>query len=1172
MTSVRAIPALALLLCSSAVLRVAAVRGEYYVVSRPAAQFADISSSGARAAIPSSDNCVSVSLGLPKALPFFASSYTTAFVCENGLVSFGEAATAYDNECPMAFPKKVTTKTAAAVLWTDLDALNARFPSSSVTYQTFSPLCPVVTSSGACFIVQYTNLPYDSQDASDYNTSGTFQAVFYAGGDVLMQYRTVGASLAYTVGLKSNVVLQDYVMALCDPSSASAGVQANSAILFHYNATKALCGDATCDSSLGETCSSCPTDCGACCGNGACDTALGENCKNCPSDCSKPCCGDGICGLVSGANETSCSCPSDCTGACCGDGVCASSENCSSCFKDCKPPCSILQYPIYQSGVNTRNLWRDLQPDGTKLALGDDDATSSPVALGFAFPFFYQRSVRQLYIGSNGVLSYSAPIKSVASKQCPYLDVAPNYIIAPLWADLNPNYTNAAVYYKSFAQCDLFPTEDVGCFIVQYNNVPLKGASSVAATFEVILMQSGTIYFAYQYVSSDLNILANVGIKGGGTANEGYLNFQLFGCGGYGNVSKITSSSSQETLHYVFSGCGDGVCDSAKSEDCVSCPSDCPNKPCGKCGDDECNSTVGESCQTCTRDCGLPNTDSDGDGVPDCSDACPYNGNKTVRTICGCGSDIDTDGDKVPDCKDVCPTQPNKTTSPGICGCQYTDKDTDGDGSPDCIDMCITNKFKVLPLLCGCWVNETDTDKDGTPDCLDKCPKDPFKTAPGKCNCGIPDTDADGDGFPLCEDACDNDPLKTAPGICGCGTPDIDSDGDGIMDCDDPCPYKANYTPGVCGCSGGEEIDTDGDGYPNCIDKCPTDPKKVAPGKCGCGSLDTDSDSDGTPDCNDLCPFNPLKVLPGVCTCSTDDVDSDGDGTFDCEDKCPTDPTKTVPGKCGCGKSETLDKVDSDGDGFPDCVDACPYNATLHTDLDSDSDGIPNCMDKCPLDKAKSAPLFCGCGAVDPSSTVGKTQATSYFAARRTVRDLVCKDSTDAYIGATVSGGTAPYNFSLYKLGVQTVSSVTVVTTHSFTNVTEGIYLLSVHDYNGCSVTWSLITITVPPLMVITAETVQQEKCGTTATLLMVVDGGVTPYKYKLLGAGYSQTAGTFTDIPSGQYVIRATDARGCTKSSALHSISSPNSTVCGSGSSVHVSGSLQALFLVVIALIAASS
>lgn len=46
-----------------------------------------------------------------------------------------------------------------------------------------------------------------------------------------------------------------------------------------------FCGDDSCDSADGETCATCPGDCGDCCGNTTCEPALGETCSTCPADC-----------------------------------------------------------------------------------------------------------------------------------------------------------------------------------------------------------------------------------------------------------------------------------------------------------------------------------------------------------------------------------------------------------------------------------------------------------------------------------------------------------------------------------------------------------------------------------------------------------------------------------------------------------------------------------------------------------------------------------------------------------------------------------------------------------------------------------------------------------------------------------------------------------------------
>ncbi len=146
----------------------------------------------------------------------------------------------------------------------------------------------------------------------------------------------------------------------------------------------ATCGDTVCGE--GESCGTCPVDCGQCCGDGVCRPEHGEHCGTCLADCGcaddercdvgdrvcveacVPDCGgrecgpdgcNGSCGgcdgdaVCNGAGECQdlpaacgdaecgvdedCStCPADC-GQCCGDGTCeaARGEHCGTCLADC---------------------------------------------------------------------------------------------------------------------------------------------------------------------------------------------------------------------------------------------------------------------------------------------------------------------------------------------------------------------------------------------------------------------------------------------------------------------------------------------------------------------------------------------------------------------------------------------------------------------------------------------------------------------------------------------------------------------------------------------------------------------------------------------------------------------------------------------------------------------
>ena len=308
-----------------------------------------------------------------------------------------------------------------------------------------------------------------------------------------------------------------------------------------------------------------------------------------------------------------------------------------------------------------------------------------------------------------------------------------------------------------------------------------------------------------------------------------------------------------------------------------------------------------------------PETDTDGDGIPDINDLDDDN-DGIFDTNEGDG---DTDGDGIPDIIDLDSDNdgvPDLNES-GLTPDQINQLDSDGDGVIDPANDFGTNgvidSLETTPDSGELDLNgdgqpddPLDTDKDGVPDFQDLDSDN--DSIPDVLEAGGTDTDGDGlidgantdtDGDGLA-DAVDPDNGGTAvaiPDIDNDGVADfrdLDSDNDGISDL-----IEGGQDPAV--------VDTDGNGI---IDGSDSD---------GDGILDVIDDNDGFSDAN----TDPLPDADGDGTPDYQEIDSDNDGTPDrVEAGLPTG--EGTPDVDGDGLID--DPTDTDGDGVPDSIDTLP--------------------------------------------------------------------------------------------------------------------------------------------------------------------------------------------------------------------------------------------------------
>ncbi|MDG1571509.1 T9SS type B sorting domain-containing protein [Robiginitalea sp. M366] len=167
-----------------------------------------------------------------------------------------------------------------------------------------------------------------------------------------------------------------------------------------------------------------------------------------------------------------------------------------------------------------------------------------------------------------------------------------------------------------------------------------------------------------------------------------------------------------------------------------------------------------------------------------------------------------------------------------------------------------------------------------------------------------------------------------------------------------------------------------------------------------------------------------------------------------------------------------------------------------------------------------------GCVATD---TFGLVAPSLPVISLDAATDLCYDPATGVTLTANVTGGTAPFSFSLNGGPGQS--------SNTFSGLAPGSYTVIVADSNGCTDTSAAVT--VAPQLSALAVLTKELDCSASpdAVIDVTINGGYAPFTYQVNGGASVAVAGnafTYTTATDGTFTFTITDAEGCTTQTAV--------------------------------------
>ncbi len=169
-------------------------------------------------------------------------------------------------------------------------------------------------------------------------------------------------------------------------------------------------------------------------------------------------------------------------------------------------------------------------------------------------------------------------------------------------------------------------------------------------------------------------------------------------------------------------------------------------------------------------------------------------------------------------------------------------------------------------------------------------------------------------------------------------------------------------------------------------------------------------------------------------------------------------------------------------------------------------------------------------------STVTLTEPGPITIGPSTVIPVTCAGAADGRIEMTVTGGTAPLEYTLMPAG-------TVNSDGLFTGLAPDIYTVLVTDSEGCApVASDPIFVTEPPPLVSDSVSFTPISCNSAAdgTIILYASGGTRPYQYSVDNQSTWSGDSLFSGLVPGSYELFIRDANLCTEPAGSVTLDDP--------------------------------